>query len=103
MNLKQAVESGKRFKLPEWKMWWCKNDMVGASGLLDDAIRDDWMIEPEVYEVECEWYQGNISVIPSDIKGDFNWAKLIGKRTKLRIEVWDEMAHRCFFVVAILD
>jgi hypothetical protein len=60
-----------------------------------DAIADDWEVEPEVYEVECDWV-GNIDgaiAVPDDLETNNThkpmWKRLVGKRTKLTIEVLD--------------
>jgi hypothetical protein len=54
----------------------------------------DWEVEPEVYEVECTWEcDVNKTVYPCSCKGVCFSGKLgkslIGKRTKLTIEVLD--------------
>jgi hypothetical protein len=56
---------------------------------VDSAIADDWEVEPEVYEVECEWrVDGSGNCAPWCLDGNYI-PKIEGKRTKLTIEVLD--------------
>jgi len=56
-----------------------------------DTTCTDWKVESEVYEVECEWDNSNglSPIYPFDraLVNGFDWSQLLGKRTKLRIEV----------------
>ena len=84
MNLKQAVESGWKIKLPEEKVWLEVSNMKQPCIPATDAIRDDWMVE-EVYEGEAiaDYCHSQLAFdVPSNIGHLFD-----NKRTRLRIEV----------------
>jgi hypothetical protein len=91
MTLADAHKTGKRIRRVGSK-WgtissWFNDDDFNFTISMSDAIADDWEVEPEVYEVECEWRKDESSVVhPSGFKELY---LLIGKRTKLTIEVLD--------------
>jgi hypothetical protein len=64
-------------------------DGFGCGRIVENMDPEDWEIyeEPEVYEVECEWEPYGGYALPLNVGKCFHWAKLVGKRTKLRIEV----------------
>lgn len=89
MTLIEALKSGKRFRrqLKEW---------VGPAENLDKSyhfskdhcMAEDWEIEktPEVYKIECCWHRTEDGfTYPSG--GGIPFSSLIGKKTRLRIEV----------------
>jgi hypothetical protein len=66
--------------------------MANTSLYGEEIFADDWEVEqPEVYEVECLWQpEGTIGASPYGTEDDAmsgKWRSLIGKRTKLTIEV----------------
>jgi hypothetical protein len=100
MTLKEAVESGKKFKLPEYRISVPGFNKTSAWINFDlsvlDAIRTDWIIEaePEVYEFDnVGWYQAQMVPVTyicaksDDPNFNSTMLKIIGKRTKLKIEV----------------
>lgn len=101
MTLIEAAKSGKAIKRKCWSSWRHKKSRGYYSTHYmsdEDIFADDWKIEktPEVYEVECVWC---ITTGPYGILHPINFkglvlpenvdivTQLVGRRTKLRIEV----------------
>jgi hypothetical protein len=89
MILRDAVKSGRDVKRGLETNYSTVSYLRKYGTTFEGAISDDWEVEPEVYEVECEWQDTMWGIIPTNCGKDFNGKCLIGKRTKLTIEVLD--------------
>jgi len=103
MNIIEAVKSGRRFKRKHWDkssyLFANKNSSLGTISretgqiifLESDILANDWEIEPEVIEFECKWVTivdvNGAWPFPSDREHRRTLNKLVGKRTRVRIEV----------------
>lgn len=53
------------------------------------AIKSDWEVEPEKIEFECGWMAHDYKTMPTIPKPYFDLSSLIGRKTKVTIEVID--------------
>lgn len=100
MTIQEAIKSGRPFRRPG--EYWLKVETVnGCSDVVpvrreygiigrfvyDDVMATDWEVEPEVIEFECEWKRREDSsiIFPNCTTGTAE--RLLGKKTRVRIEV----------------
>ena len=89
-----VAEEGKKIKCNRGYTWTFEEFKEHTYNSLSNLMERKWALvkAPEIYEVECEWKQlsstGWVYPCADDAGNNFDYFnKLIGKRTKLRIEV----------------
>ena len=89
MTLREAIETGLEYKLPEHGSWWDENRYSRRfSG--EDILRDDWIVKREPIVFECSWYHSrNGEAVPTGLSAEEIRALdgLIGKKTRMTVEV----------------
>lgn len=107
MTLKEAIESGKKFKRKLHGTFMVQEDdkivfyVAGQKYVhiitTEDAIATDWKIEkiPKIYTIDVTWQKllamdGEFYIVPiGNVEDEYVGNLILGKETKLTIEVLD--------------
>jgi hypothetical protein len=94
MTLSDAHKTGRKVRLHGWSGEYYDYACLCITG--ENAIRDDWEVEPEVYEVE------DTIIVPYNCT-DFPLGK-VQLRTMVGIELYDKLnGRRCSITIKPLD
>lgn len=103
MYLHDAHATGKRYRKKSWEKQYAFIRYESTKSIPLCCVLDcDWEVEPEVYEFECDWHKdnrnGNVYPYTDGHNDQFihqgcEIINLIGKRTKVRIEVLNDYIH----------
>lgn len=98
MTIQEAIKTGRKMKRKGWGgteyAYAIPTDKIILS--IEDILAEDWVVEPEIIEFECKWVVDRANIVPCRVyyadkfissKGDGILNSVIGKKTRVRIEV----------------
>lgn len=86
MTIQEAIKTGRKFKRAGEDRWWTRAFDVWCFKE-EQLLATDWVVETEVLEFECGWRVHDFNICPGIPSNDYDLNNLVGKKTRVRIEV----------------